>query len=429
MLKRLRIKFIIVIMSVVTVMFASIFGLLMHMTMENIERESEQMMRSMLFRPPGNMQMPKPGNIPNMKPDSKRESIPNNKPENEPPPTEFPNTIRLPYFTLTIDSDGTITASDSDYFDLSDTEFLRELVTAAENSEKQNGVLPEYDLRYMKSDSRHPRLIVFADVSSEKAMLRGLIRNCIIIGLLGYAVFFVISLLLAKWVTKPVEKTWREQKQFIADASHELKTPLTVIMTNAEMMNDGCYTESDRSTFLGNILSTSKRMRGLVESLLQLARLDNNQTQPQYTRLDYSKLINNSILPFEPLFFENDLILETDIEEGISVEGDKDRLRQVVTILLDNALKYCEPSDNVTVSLKKQASNSMFAVSGAGKPLSKEECEKIFKRFYRVDQSRNDGHSYGLGLSIAESIIKEHHGRIWAESENNHNTFYVSLPC
>ena len=228
-------------------------------------------------------------------------------------------------------------------------------------------------------------------------------------------------------MTKPVEKTWNEQKQFIADASHELKTPLTVIMTNAEMMTDKSYTDSDRANFTKNILSTSKRMRGLVESLLELARLDNNRNVAKFSSIDYSKLINDAMLPFEPLFFENEMELVTDIDDNIMVNGDKDKLRQVVTILLDNALKYCDPAEKVTISLKHQSSNCLLTVSGAGAPLSKEDCENIFKRFYRVDQSRNDGQSYGLGLSIARSIINEHNGKIWAESGNGHNIFYVSL--
>ena len=258
-------------------------------------------------------------------------------------------------------------------------------------------------------------------------MIRGLIRNSVIIGLIGYAVFFLISLLLAKWVTKPVEKTWNEQKQFIADASHELKTPLTVIMTNAEMMSDKSYSESDRDGFTKNILSTSKRMRGLVESLLELARLDNNRAQIRLAEVDLSKLINDSILPFEPLFYENDMELEADIDKDIIVQGDKDKLRQVMNILLDNALKYSDSADKVILKLKCDGSECILSVSGHGTPLTKEECENIFKRFYRVDQARNDGQSYGLGLSIADSIIKEHNGKIWAESETD--IIYFMFPC
>ncbi|EWM53011.1 sensor histidine kinase [Ruminococcus flavefaciens] len=402
MLKRLKIKFIAVIMSIVTVLFIVIFGLLLHLTKQNIERESVQMMRTMAFRPPASAPMHKPDNI--------------------------PDNIRLPFFTVNISESGEITAFGSDYFDLTDKDMLRKLVDKADETSKETGVLTDYNLRYFKSYSEFRKAIVFADVSSEKAMIKGLVRNSVIIGLIGYVIFFLISLLLAKWVTKPVEKTWNEQKQFIADASHELKTPLTVIMTNAEMMNDKSYSEKDRNSFAKNILSTSKRMRGLVESLLELARLDNNRTPVKKESIDLSKLINDSILPFEPLFYENDTELSADIDKGIGIEGDKDKLRQVVNILLDNALKYSDPAEKVTIKLKRQSANCVLSVTGLGTPLSREECQNIFKRFYRVDKARNDGQSYGLGLSIADSIISEHNGKIWAESENGYNTFFVSLP-
>ena len=403
MLKRLKIKFVIVIMSIVTVLFAAIFGFTMHFTKQTAERESVQMMRGIAFRPPSapSIQMHKPDNM--------------------------PDNIRLPFFTVEISDDGEITAFGGDYFDLTDKELLKKLVSAAEGSSKQTGVLKDYDLRYLKSDNKNVHSIVFADVSSEKAMINGLIRNSLIIGLIGYMIFFAISLLLAKWVTKPVEKTWNAQKQFIADASHELKTPLTVIMTNAEMMTDKSYGEIERDNFTKNILGASKSMRGLVESLLELARLDNNRSMMKFSTIDYSKLINDCILPFEALFFENGMEISTDIDENITIEGDAEKLRQVITILLDNALKYSDPADKVTVKLKRQTNNCLLSVSGLGTPLSKEDLHNIFKRFYRVDQSRNDGHSYGLGLAIAESIVNEHNGRIWAESDNGYNTFYVSL--
>jgi signal transduction histidine kinase len=410
MLKRLRIKFVIVIMSIVTVLFIVIFGFVLHFTKQNIERESIETMRSMAFRPPDGEPM--------RKPDKKPDNMPDNMPDN----------IRLPFFTVDITEDGSILTSGSDFFGLTDEATLTELVREVSESKKQTGILPDYDLRYMKSDMRRMSRIIFTDISREKAMLRGLLRNAVMIGLSGYAVFFVISLLLAKWVTRPVEKAWNEQKQFIADASHELKTPLTVIMTNAEMLEDTGYSEGDRAQFTQNILSTAKRMRKLVESLLELARLDSSRTQMKRERMDFSKLINDSILPFEPLFYENHMELAAEIEDGITIEGDKEKLRQVVTIILDNALKYCDPADKVTVCLKRQSASCILRISGLGTPLSKEECENIFKRFYRVDQARNDGQSYGLGLSIAESIIREHAGKIWAESENGYNTFFVSLP-
>ena len=401
MLRKLKIKFVFVIMTIVTIFMILIIGAILFFTKNSIERESVQMMRTMTFAPsvPRQIDLPK----------------------------DALGRMSMPFFSVEKKTNGTIAVQGNAFYDLSDEETITHLLDAVSESNKSFGILREYGLRYLITSHGNSQRIVFADISTEQLLIRGLVKNLLIIGLIAYAVFFVISLKLADWMTKPVERAWDSQKQFIADASHELKTPLTVIMTNAEMLTDESYAFKDRNVFARNILSTSKRMKGLVESLLELARIDNKQYITKREAIDFSKLINNCLLPFEPLFFENKLPLSADIEDGIQVTGDQDKLRQVVTILLDNSLKYSDHDDAVRITLKAQPHSCLLSVSGKGTPLSKADCQNIFKRFYRVDQARNDGHSYGLGLSIAESIIRDHHGRIWAESKNSHNTFYVSL--
>lgn len=406
MLKRMRLKFVIVIMSIVTILFGAIFYGIIHFTKQNIERESIQIMRGITFTPPA----PVP-----LKPIEPVENIPEN----------MPNNMRMPFFRISIDKNGIITTFGGDYYDLSDENFVEKLLEIVEENKDETGIISEYNLRYMKNNSPLGLSVTFADISNEQMMIRGLIRNSLIIGFVAYVLFFGVSLLLAKWVTKPVEKAWNEQKKFIADASHELKTPLTVIMTNAEMLTDTDYSENERKGFTKNILSMSKRMRGLVESLLELARIDNGAAKTVSEKINFSKLVMSCILPFEPLFYEKNMELSVNAENSLCVVGDKSKLKQVVDILLDNALKYSE--NNVSVNLKSQGNHVLLSVAGNGKPLSKSECKDIFKRFYRADESRNDGSSYGLGLSIAESIITEHGGKIWAESYNSINIFYILL--
>lgn len=403
MLKKLRIKFVIVIMSIVTILSGTILGCVIHFTKQNIERESIQMLRGISFG-------------------QKKSPVPIRAPEDD-----LKDNVRIPFFSIEKDKDGNIRTFGGDYFDLSDDEFIEELLEAAYANDDETGVILEYDLRYLKKNAPYGTSVTFADISNEKKLLNGLVRNSLTIGLIGYVLFFGISLILAKWVTKPVEKAWDEQKQFIADASHELKTPLTVIMTNAEMLADEEYSTEDKKGFTKNILSMSKRMRGLVESLLELARMDNGVCRKTTEELSFSKLISSCILTFEPLFYEKGIELDSAIEKGIFVEGDKTKLRQVIDILLDNALKYSYPDSSVNVELKHSSGRAVLSVSSAGKELSKAECRDIFKRFYRADESRNDGNSYGLGLSIAESIVNEHKGKIWAESDDGRNTFYVSI--
>lgn len=200
-------------------------------------------------------------------------------------------------------------------------------------------------------------------------------------------------------------------------------------MTNAEMLADSSYSESDRENFQKNILSMSKCMRGLVESLLELARMDNRTTVIEKKQTNMSRLLSDCILLFEPLFFEKGIDLSVETEDDVQIYGNKEKLKQVLTVLLDNALKYYDPAYGVNVKLKIQQNQCVFSISGKGETLSKEDCKKIFKRFYRVDKARSDDQSYGLGLSIAESIVNEHNGRIWAESDDGYNKFFVSLPC
>lgn len=403
MLKKLKIKFVIVIMLIVTLLFSAVFCGIIYFTKENIEHESIQMMKNIPF---SLMNSPVP-----IKPSD-----------------DMRNNARIPFFNLEKNKNGEIKTFGGDYYDLSNQDFIEKLFNIADSNKNETGIIVEYNLRYVKNSTPNGIMITFADISNEKLMLNGFVRNSLIIGFIGYIIFFLVSLILAKWVTKPVEMAWNEQKQFIADASHELKTPLTVIMTNAEMLIDTDYSENEKNGFTKNILSMSKRMRGLVESLLELARMDNGILQKNKENIDYSKLISTCILPFEPLYYEKNIELNPQIEQNIFVEGDKVKLRQVIDILLDNALKYSNENSSVNIILKHQnTSHCILYVENTGRHLSKTECRNIFKRFYRVDESRKDGNSYGLGLAIADSIIKEHHGKIWAESNGKINTFFVYM--
>lgn len=204
---------------------------------------------------------------------------------------------------------------------------------------------------------------------------------------------------------------------------------LREILTNAELLQQPELSEQTRTQLTGNILTMSHQMRGLTEELLELARVDNAQSRVTMQELDVSKLISDAALPFEPLFFEHGLSLETQIEPGITLKGCAEQLRQLPEILLDNAQKYSHPNTAVTLTLRRRGySHCVLAVSNLGDALSQEELQNIFKRFYRADKARAMNHSYGLGLSIAQSICDLHHGTIRAESAGGVNTFTVDLP-
>lgn len=212
----------------------------------------------------------------------------------------------------------------------------------------------------------------------------------------------------------------------MSDASHELKTPLSVIMTNAQLLQSTSFSENQKETFRNHIQVMAVQMRKLIESMLQLARIDSGLMYQSMECVNWSNLLEEEVYPFEPLFFENNLKLETDIEKNIFVKGHKNQLRQIPQILLDNALKYAEPETYVKLKLIKSTFTSVLSVSSFGKMLTEKEQEQIFQRFYRGESRQCNG-SYGLGLSIAKSIIDEHHGKIWVESKEGMNIFYVQL--
>lgn len=398
MIRKLRAKFMAVNLAVAAVMLLIIFCLIFSFTRDRLERESISMMESIgsssldLFTP-----------------------------------YDRPSEISLPYFVLKIDSLGNILATGGGYYDLSDRDFLAEVLTQVLNAGTESGKIEKYHLRFLWVDGFSTTRIVFADTSTEEATLAGLIRTCVMVGALAMGAFFALSFFLARWAVRPVERAWRQQKQFVADASHELKTPITVILTNAELLQSEEYSETDKTRFSSSILQMAQQMRSLVERLLTLARMDNDSANMVMAPLNFSELAENSLLPFEPVYFERGLMLESEITPNLFVKGSRDHLRQVIDILLDNARKYSD-SGSVWVRLTQKERHAVLSVSNPGAAMNGQELQDIFKRFYRGDKARTRDGGYGLGLPIAQSITSEHGGRLWAESKDGMNTFFLSLP-
>ena len=396
MIKRLRLKFIVINMGIATILLSAILGLVFYFTSANLETESIRMMERIASQP---FQMNAPG--------------------------ELGEDVRLPFFTLQLGPHGELLDASGGYYDLSDDAFLGGLAQAAAASPRRLGVLEEYNLRYYRSDAPMSRFLVFADISSERATLDGLRRTCLLIGGLSFLAFLWVSVLLSKWAVRPVERAWQQQRQFVAAASHELKTPLTVIMTNAELLQDEAD-EARRSTFSSSILTMSRQMRALIEQMLELARTDSAESH----LVDLSGLTARSLLPFEPLFFEQGLTLISQVDEGITVSGDEEALRRVLEILLDNAQKYSSPGGETQVTLHRRGRNHCaLTVANQGEPIPPEARRQIFQRFYRADPARSRNGSFGLGLSIAEGIVAQHHGTIDVTCAGGFNRFRAELPC
>lgn len=398
MIGRLRRKFIVINMSLLMVMLLVIFGLVYHFTARNLEDATMSALRSA-----ANSQM-RPGRPGDLTPDA-----------------------AIACFTIEENPRGDLVAMGSQSFDLTDESMLLEIYRLAQSG-GQTGVLEEYALRYCRTDGFLGNKYAFADISAQRQTLQNLVRILAAVGVFAAAAFFGISFLLARWAVGPVERAWQQQRQFVADASHELKTPLTVILTNAELLRSEEYDADRKRSFADNIHTMSCQMRALVERLLELARGDNGQ-MPKQEKLDLSRLLEEAVLPFEPLFFEKGLTLETEVETGVCVSGDIRSLRQVVDILLDNALKYADTGSTATLTFSRSGRGKcLISVTSEGQTLTPQQCKDIFKRFYRADPARSRDGSFGLGLSIAEQIVSLHGGRIWAQGKEGKNTFFVSLP-
>jgi signal transduction histidine kinase len=240
--------------------------------------------------------------------------------------------------------------------------------------------------------------------------------------------FLGISLLLSYWAMKPVERAWKQQRQFVADASHELKTPLTVVMANAQMLSQPEFSEEQKRQFTASIQTMSQQMRGLVEDMLELARADSGESREDFKELDFSRLVSDCVLLFEPVMFEKELAFDYQIEDGIMLKGREQQLRQLTDILLDNAAKYSLAGGSVSLKLKHLGGrHCQLTVSNPAPEMSREECRDVFKRFYRTDKARSRDGSYGLGLSIAESIVKAHGGKISCEYNQGVICFILQL--
>ncbi len=266
------------------------------------------------------------------------------------------------------------------------------------------------------------RYIILMDNTETRSRLLTTLNTSIILFIMLEIMIFMISFVLARWITKPAEESFNKQKQFIADASHELKTPLAVIMASSEALEN----DRNKKKWIKNIQNEADRMNKLIASLLELARLDDENIQIQYEMNNLSKITEKSILTLESLIFEKEINLDYHIDKNIKLYSNIDEIKQLLTILLDNAIKHTDKDGNIVVELNENKNNISLKIKNTGSPIPKGEEEKIFERFYRIDKARNRSQNrYGLGLAIAKSIVQNHNGKIFASSDNKYTIFTV----
>lgn len=331
-------------------------------------------------------------------------------------------------FVVVIDASGEFSVSASESVSVSD-EIAQSVSETALQSSDGSGLIRSYSLRYMSVTENGETRIAFVDVSDDLSEMAEMIVTSLLVGVLGIAAFFLISLFLANWALRPVAKAWSQQKQFVADASHELKTPLTVILANQKiLLAHPERTIGEESQWIENTQSESNRMKSLVEDMLFLAKSDSDQVKQALSTINFSDLVQGTLLSFASVAFEANVQMEDEIQSDVKLSGSEAQLRRLCAILFDNAVKYAGRGGAVHTVLHSDGTTCRLSVQNTGTPISEEDLPHLFERFYRADRARSAG-GFGLGLSIAESIVHSHGGRIWAiSSAAEGTTFNVVLP-
>ena len=324
------------------------------------------------------------------------------------------------FYSVALDENGTVLAvDDGDKEVYSEDDLVRiakEILAENKSSGKTDHLI------YIVSQRPGYSLVAFMDNTVAEGSMSTLLRNFLIVGGAAVVVLFFISFVIASRIVRPLEENDRKQKRFISDASHELKTPVAVISTNAELLSR----EIGNNEWLDNIQYENERMDVLIKQLLDLSRTENAEVPME--QLDFSRLVAGETLAFETLAFDNGKEIQSDVEDGIMLTGNRIQLTQLISVLLDNAIRH-STGPEIRISLKRQGHHAVLNVVNDGDDIPRDKMEHLFDRFYRVDEARSsEGQHYGLGLSIAKAVAEKHGGSIHVSCHEGKVLFAVSVP-
>lgn len=309
-----------------------------------------------------------------------------------------------------------------------DEETLTSVAVVVASVDDGAGELPDAGLLYQKRTVEGVEYVAFAD-SAYASNWQSLAVTLVIAAVAILAIFFVIAFMLSRWALRPVEEAWESQRQFVADASHELKTPLTVILANNSILQKHAQESvASQSQWVESTQVEAENMQMLVNEMLELAQVESSKTMVR-EMLDFSDLVSGQVLQFESVAYERGCTLVDDIACGLNVDGDVQQLRKMTSTIIENALKYVDDGGLVAIALHGRGKEARLSISNTGSQISPEDLPHIFDRFYRTDKARTSGAGgFGLGLAIARETARNHGGDITCQSDASGTTFTVTLP-
>lgn len=301
---------------------------------------------------------------------------------------------------------------------------IEEYAIKVSEGKSETGIIGDYIFKVIKTKEGKIHVSLMEDKEAVLDIQRIFVFS-ILLSVLSVVLIYVVAKKVSKIIVKPVEETFEKQKQFISDASHELKTPLAVIEANADVLEN----DVGENKWIKYIQNEIESMNKLINELLLLAKIENINNVKEYSQIDLSKEVEILVSMFESMAYEKNIKLSTDIRENIRLNGNKEDVEHILSTLIDNAIKHTEAEKEVIIELSKEKNDIIIKVKNQGKQIPEEERLRIFERFYRIDKARNRNEKrYGLGLAIAKSTVEKYKGKIEVLYQEGFTIFNVVIP-
>ena len=345
---------------------------------------------------------------------------------NKLPPFMSPETpFEARYFSVVMDQNKEVIDADTSRIAVVDAQEAYEYAVATLKNDEGRGFIGDY--RYLNQTENGEHRVTFLDMGSKLHSFQTFLKSSILMGVAGYLIFFIVIIFFSGKIMKPVAESYEKQKRFITDAGHEIKTPLAIITADVDVLE----MDLGENEWLEDIHKQTKRLAGLTNDLVYLSRLEEEEKDMPMIELPFSDIVRETVASFQALAKTQDKNLLCVIPSQISLKCNEKAIRQLVNILMDNALKYSPEKGLISVEAQKQGKNLVLTVLNTTQEvIPKEKLNLIFERFYRMDSSRSTmTGGYGIGLSVAKAIVNAHGGKIYAANTGDCSLkIVVTLP-